>query len=331
MSKLHPLIREYILENYPLFGAKKVGEELNMSPECVSIYAKKNNLKISKINGIGLEIPKFKYNLDFSRLFENINEKLAYWIGFFWADGTVNRHTSMVIEIIKEDGESLKKLFLDIFPFVITERKRKNKKAQITFRVNNKTVGNLLESLGKYPKSCESHEKIMKYLGDKRLQIFFLRGLIDGDGSFYWNDEKKYAQFTLASNYNQNWDYLLKFLEDFNPFISKDINLNGKSSVLRITGRTNIINLIKFLEYETNELGLKRKNDYALNILKKYDNNPPKDWKKHVLQYSKERELLKEWNSIYDAAKFYGCAKSSIADCVYGKTKTSMGFIWKFK
>ena len=271
MSKLHPLIREYILENYSLFGPKKVGEELNMSAESVTIYATKNGLKLSKIDGIGLEIPKFNYNLDFSKLFDNINENLAYWLGYFWADGTVNRHSSMVMEIIKEDGDNIKELFLKIFPFVITERKRRGKKSQITFRVNNKKIGLLLENLGKYPKSCESHKKIMEYLNNKKLQIFFLRGLIDGDGSFYWNEKKKYAQFTLASSYNQNWDYLLEFLKDFNPFIRRNINFSGKSSILRITGKDNIINFIKFLGYETNQLGLKRKNDYALNILKKYN------------------------------------------------------------
>ena len=45
MSKLHLLIREYILENYSLFGPKKVGEELNMSAESVTIYAKKKWFK----------------------------------------------------------------------------------------------------------------------------------------------------------------------------------------------------------------------------------------------------------------------------------------------
>lgn len=92
---------------------------------------KKNGLKLSKIDGIGLEIPKFNYNLDFSKLFDNINENLAYWLGYFWADGTVNRHSSMVMEIIKEDGDNIKKLFLKIFPFVITERKRRGKNLKL--------------------------------------------------------------------------------------------------------------------------------------------------------------------------------------------------------
>ena len=35
-------------------------------------------------------------------------------------------------------------------------------------------------------------------------KIYFFRGLIDGDGSYYFNNEKKYYQFSITSNYNQD-------------------------------------------------------------------------------------------------------------------------------
>lgn len=331
MSKLHPLIREYIIENYPLFGPAKVGKELGMSAESVTVYAKKNNLSISKIDGIGLDIPKFKYDLDFSKLFDNISDELAYWIGFFWADGTINKHTSMAIEITKKDGDNLKDQFLKIFPFAITERQRRNKKIQVTFRVNNKRIGLLLESLGKYPHSSESHEKIFEYIEDKELQKMFLRGLIDGDGNFYLNEKEKYGQFTLASNYNQDWTFLCEYLKKFNPHIIKDADEKGKSSVLRITGRENIINFITFLEYDNNKIGLKRKVDYAIEILKMYNENPPKELTKHVFQYSKEGVFIKEFISAEEAGKAVGVKKSAIGNCLCGLSKTSGGFIWKYK
>lgn len=330
MKKIHPLIKEYIIENYPLFGPTKVAKELNMSEESICTYAKKNNLIISKIDGIGLEIPKFKYDLDFSKLFNNISNELAYWIGFFWADGTVNRHSSMVIEIIKEDGDNLKDQFLKIFPFVITERKRRNKKAQTTIRVSDKKISFLLESLGKYPNSFESHKKIMEYLGKEELQKMFLRGLIDGDGSFYWNEKEKYAQFTLASSYNQDWSFLKKFLENFNPHIVKDICSSGKSSVLRITGRDNIVNFIQFLQYDSKSIGLKRKVDIANKILKLYEENPPKELTKHVFQYNKQGEFIKEYVSAKEGGKAVGVKESAIRNCLNGLSKSSSGFIWKY-
>ena len=55
----------------------------------------------------------------------------------------------------------------------------------MSFYVTDKVVTDLFYSLGKYPKSSESHEKILRYLNNKDLIIYFLRGLIDGDGNFY--------------------------------------------------------------------------------------------------------------------------------------------------
>jgi len=331
MSKLHFLIKEYIEKYYPLFGPAKIGEKLGMSSSSITIYARKNNLELNKIDGIGLEIPNFDHDLNFSHRFECIDEKLAYWLGFFWADGTINRHTSLVIEIVEKDGENLSKLFNSIYPFSITTRSRRGKKSQMTFRVNDKNIAKLLESLGKYSHSSESHQKIFDYLKKPKLQISFLRGLIDGDGSFYWNEKEKYAQFTLASNYNQDWSFLCEYLKQFNPHIIKDVDNIGKSSVLRITGRDNIIEFIKFMDYENNKIGLKRKIDYANNIIKSYIKNPPKDWKKHVLQCDKNGNTIKEWNSAYDASKSLNLSKSAINNCLCGLSKSSGGYVWKYK
>ena len=133
-------------------------------------------------------------------------------------------------------------------------------------------MASLLKSLGKYPKSSENHEKIFNYLKSKELQLFFLRGLIDGDGNFYLNEKDKYGQFTLASNLNQDWSYLQEFLKDFNPHINVSEKVSGNSSVLRITGKTNIINFINYLKYDSIEIGLKRKINKALEIINMYKN-----------------------------------------------------------
>lgn len=50
-----------------------------------------------------------------------------------------------------------------------------------------------------------------------------------------------------------------------------------------------------------------------------------------VLQYNKNMELIKEWGSIKEASMFYGCDRTAIRNCCLGKTKTSCGYIWKYK
>lgn len=51
---------------------------------------------------------------------------------------------------------------------------------------------------------------------------------------------------------------------------------------------------------------------------------------KQILQF-KDNTLIKEYNSILEASKILECDKSAISRCLNGKSKTSMGFLWKFK
>ena len=54
----------------------------------------------------------------------------------------------------------------------------------MTFFYSDPNIISLLYNLGKYPHSSESHEKILNYI-PKKYHIWFIRGLIDGDGNFY--------------------------------------------------------------------------------------------------------------------------------------------------
>lgn len=138
------------------------------------------------------------------------------------------------------------------------------------YSVANKQVAELLINLGKYPKSSESHEKVFNYLKTEELKIYFLRGLIDGDGNFYINNKEHYAQFTLASNINQDWGFLQEFLKEFNPHTHTSEKDDGKSSILRITGKTNLLNFIKYLRYDSDSIGLTRKINKVHDIINLY-------------------------------------------------------------
>ena len=85
------------------------------------------------------------------------------------------------------------------------------------------------------------------------------------------------------------------------------------------------------MNYGGNSIGLKRKIDYANSIIELYLDNPPKDWKKHVLQCSKDGEIIREWNSSYEASKELGISQSAIGNCLCGISKSSNGYVWKYK
>ena len=58
------------------------------------------------------------------------------------------------------------------------------------------------------------------------------------------------------------------------------------------------------------------------------EENRVKDKRKVILQYDLNGNFIREWQSISDAQHYYG---KTIIDCLRKTTKTSKGFIWKYK
>jgi len=52
---------------------------------------------------------------------------------------------------------------------------------------------------------------------------------------------------------------------------------------------------------------------------------------KLILQYNKNGEFIKEWNSAREAERYYNLSSNCIGSCLRGKTKSSGGYIWKYK
>jgi hypothetical protein len=53
--------------------------------------------------------------------------------------------------------------------------------------------------------------------------------------------------------------------------------------------------------------------------------------KKKVLKYSLDNELIAEYESIIEAQKAINCKSDAIGNCLRGLSKSSYGFIWKYK
>lgn len=51
---------------------------------------------------------------------------------------------------------------------------------------------------------------------------------------------------------------------------------------------------------------------------------------KPIVQMSKEGEFIKEWRSATDAAKFLNGERTSIVICLKGRTKTALGYKWRY-
>lgn len=68
---------------------------------------------------------------------------------------------------------------------------------------------------------------------------------------------------------------------------------------------------------------------YQNDSFNKFDIN----WnsKKEILQIDKKGDIIKEWSSIIEAAKFFNIKAPNISRCLRGIRKTCKGFRWEYK
>lgn len=50
-----------------------------------------------------------------------------------------------------------------------------------------------------------------------------------------------------------------------------------------------------------------------------------------VIQFDKNGKIIKKWPSVVSASRHYGCSDSSIRCCCYGKSQSTLGYIWKYE
>ena len=266
---------EFITQYSQILGYKKIAEKLDRSLE--GLKSKINSLGLPLTNKCSLSeeeleniqfITSFiKLDIDFS--ISNNPKELAYFLGFFWSDGYIREDGGLIIEIVEEDGEVLKPIFDKIASFSIYKRKREGRKPQMSFYQLNPEISSKLRLLGKYPHSIKSHDKIFQFI-PKKFHVWFLRGLIDGDGCFYfrYTERSRSSQFSISGALNQDWSGLLKILKNYMPSIKEisRISDHGNSSIIRCTNGTEISNFISTLYEEKDNIWLPRKYEKALTI-----------------------------------------------------------------
>lgn len=275
---------DFLKENAKSYGAYICAQKMNRTFGSVLSKLKRERIPYTyKINGKSekeIETLTFidkerKVNYDFSTT--DTPEILAYFMGFLWADGTINYDNAIIIEIMRKDGECLKNFFLKLCDFKIAYRKREGRQEQMSFYYIDKQFVAFLKEMGKYPHTSESHKKIFTYI-PTRFQIYFMRGLIDGDGCFYLGKNKRnkhtyFPQFSIASNYEQDWSAIGSFLEKYGIkytcYVQESKKMKSKASHIRVTGYENISRLIMAVYSEENGIYLERKHSIALEIIKK--------------------------------------------------------------
>lgn len=252
---------EILREVYPFGGAKKVSEITGRSIKGVHHMASRIGIKNLVKNRRNL----LEYNEEYFSKIDNPSK--AYWLGFIYADGCIDRYDRLHINLAEYDKNHLQK-FLDELSSNIEIRKRNG---YINLSIKNKNIVRDLYNLGvNYNKTYDS--RIPK-IEDKYIN-HWLRGYFDGDGSIglYKDKTMKYGYMPKA-NISVLSNDMTKFISSIltSNNIRHSINKDSKSKINHINVRSisSILSFFEFLYEDSNiENRMDRKNDKFYNTCK---------------------------------------------------------------
>lgn len=263
---------EFLKQNLKKFGAIICAEKLNRTIR--SVISTGHRLKIGcnqhptnvtdeEIQNLTFQVipdSHFDFTIDFSKT--KHPKELAYFIGFFWADGYISDKGGIRIKIAKEDGDKIFPIFLKLGDFKLYYQNHKGRKPQSEIYTNRVDIANQFKSLGKYPKTIESHKKIIDYI-PKEYWSYFLRGYIDGDGCYYIQSKKNtYCTiFSITSAYDQDWSGMQECLSYFGleTKVVQRKTKTGCSSYIRNCNSHEIKQFVEKIYAEKDNIWLPRK------------------------------------------------------------------------
>lgn len=244
---------KFVVKYYPEKGLRFCAENLNLTIQQVN----------SKVHNLKLIRKRKKININ------DYNSKYgSYLLGFLWADGHIYKNSNTIMLTINEDdGKNISDIFniLTGWTEYNYSREKYGWKNVISYTITDKYFNQFLTKMDYTKKSKVSPNKILKFL-NKEYEPYFYRGIIDGDGCFYHNEEKSLRQLSISSTYEQDWGYMEK--------ICKDLNINY--TIQRISKKTSYSNFRIFTKsisifgkyiYNDFNFGLNRKYQTYLKII----------------------------------------------------------------
>lgn len=263
----------WLIDNYQFLGPNKSADNLGLRKSQIEnrVFKLKLKLPIEFKNTLQSIKPE-KCNVN-PELFYNISTReISYLLGLIWADGFLNpskngKNSNLGFTMVKEDIDTIKPMLESIGKWNYYERKQpvESWKPSTNVITNNKRILNFLIEHNFNKKSYISADKILSKIPDD-LKHYFFRGLIDGDGCFYYykpENGSTLRQFALASTYEQDWSYFENLCKEKNIKykIKRTIGKKSSSSVIRITNKDGIRKLGDYIYngFDLDNIGLGRK------------------------------------------------------------------------
>lgn len=259
----------FLIENYPKYGSKYCqpflrGRKIDAINATAARYGLSAKDKVVHPDLQNVSISNFK---------PIKSKEVAYFLGYFWADGNIIKYESgnichyrIALEIVSTDAEVIMPIMKTIGKWAIQTRQREHWSETTSFTTNNKDLYEFLASAGYECKSCCEPTLILDQI-PQGLQIYFWKGLIDGDGSAGLVGKAAYLE--IASTYENQYREIDKWFKSLNTQgkVYTQISKKGhKSSVYKVYGK-NILPICFALP----EYGLRRKSNKLKEIIKRYE------------------------------------------------------------
>lgn len=226
--------------------------------------------------------------------FDEWSSKMAYVLGFWFADGYMRHEKSYRISFCSKDSDMLFLIrkCLDSNHKIIFERKDDSKNLII---FSKRLYLKLLELGGI---RCKSRKVTFPAIPDNFLPDF-IRGYFDGDGSVFFvdyiNTKNKKPRLELRSNFTSG---SIEFLEELQIILNKKLGLikkricgfNDDRSFKLGYGTYDTLKLLRFMYYPNYPIGMERKAKFLYNLktenfARKYDyfyGRDKCDWKNKI-------------------------------------------------
>lgn len=206
-------------------------------------------------NGIDTTPKRYTVNHNF---FSKINsEETAYWLGFITADGCVTDNR-LRMGLHAKDKSHLLKLKRSLSSDHKLYKAKYRKAFKLDIR-SNKIVTDLFK-YGIFPRKSLSQEP---YILPDHLAKHYWRGVIDGDGGIYVENEGNYPKIYLCGTFTM----CQAFKEFSTPYSNSPARVRPIKSIFQyaVKGKS-AIPIIKLL-YKDANVYLDRKYDLAMKIL----------------------------------------------------------------
>jgi len=244
VEKINYLYRKGISE-------RKIAETMNVSRSTI------RNRVYNLHYNIG---DKRRFTLN-KRFFQQPNNINSYWAGFLAADGCVH-YNNLSLEIHKKDIKHLQKL-CSVLCFNGTINERKTRETASVHIINDYIVEDLLKNFNITPRKAKT--LIPPNISKEENIRSFIRGYIDGDGSY----SPKYNNMT-ARGTKEVLQWIKNCLNNFGTINTQTTILYDTGSFkLQIQGKNKYTNTIKWLFKNAYDFTiLDRKYELVKNLVK---------------------------------------------------------------